>query len=147
MILLERSFTAHIPLLMATSAFGLESRHKSSPQQCVLHRLCTIALYKCSNIYLWKIIADVLAWLSVWSEVQIICIWSSWCHCHPIIFCSRKIQKDSPFLVPAYASCPGKKLLNGCSVVVVVIFISDYTECCDTVGWVWPSIRCRIVSL
>ena len=22
-------------------------------------------------------------WLSVWSEVQIVCIWSSWCHCHP----------------------------------------------------------------
>jgi len=25
----------------------------------------------------------VLVWLSVWSEVQIVCIWSSWCHCHP----------------------------------------------------------------
>jgi len=22
-------------------------------------------------------------WLSVWSKVQIVCIWSSWCHCHP----------------------------------------------------------------
>ena len=25
----------------------------------------------------------IAAWLSVWSEVQTICIWSSWCHCHP----------------------------------------------------------------
>jgi len=28
--------------------------------------------------------------LSVWSEVQIVCIWSSWCHCHfqnPVITC------------------------------------------------------------
>jgi len=25
----------------------------------------------------------VLVWLSVWSEVQIACIWSSWCHCIP----------------------------------------------------------------
>ena len=25
----------------------------------------------------------VLVWLSVWSEVQTVCIWSSWCHCHP----------------------------------------------------------------
>jgi len=25
----------------------------------------------------------VLAWLSVWSEVQIVCIWSSWYHYHP----------------------------------------------------------------
>jgi len=26
---------------------------------------------------------ELLVWLSVWSEVQIVCIWSSWCHCHP----------------------------------------------------------------
>jgi len=26
---------------------------------------------------------EVLAWLSVWSDVQMICIWSSWCDCHP----------------------------------------------------------------
>jgi len=26
---------------------------------------------------------EVLAWLSVWSKVQMICIWSSWCHYHP----------------------------------------------------------------
>jgi len=30
-ILLVRSFTAHMPLLMATSAFGLERRRWSSP--------------------------------------------------------------------------------------------------------------------
>jgi len=24
----------------------------------------------------------VLAWLFVWSEVQMICIWSSWCQCY-----------------------------------------------------------------
>jgi len=40
---------------------------------------------------------EVLAWLSVWSEVQMICIWSSWCHCHPIISCSSKIQNGLPF--------------------------------------------------
>jgi len=34
---------------------------------------------------------------SVWSKVQIICIRSSWCHCHPIISCSSKIQNDLPF--------------------------------------------------
>jgi len=40
---------------------------------------------------------EVLAWLSVWSEVQMICIWSSWCHYHPIISCSSKIQNGLPF--------------------------------------------------
>jgi len=24
---------------------------------------------------------EVLMWLSVWNEVHIVCIWSSWCHC------------------------------------------------------------------
>ena len=26
---------------------------------------------------------EVLVWLSVWSKVQTVCIWSSWCHCIP----------------------------------------------------------------
>jgi len=34
---------------------------------------------------------EVLAWLSVWGQVQMICIWSSWCHCQPIISCFVKI--------------------------------------------------------
>jgi len=39
----------------------------------------------------------ILVWLSVCREVQMICIWSSWCHCHPIISCSHKIQNGLPF--------------------------------------------------
>jgi len=38
-----------------------------------------------------------MAWLSVWSEVQMSCMWSSWCHCQPIISCSSKIQNGLPF--------------------------------------------------
>ena len=30
-----------------------------------------------------KLSSEVLAWLSVWSEVQT-CIWPSWCHCHSL---------------------------------------------------------------
>ena len=26
---------------------------------------------------------EVLVWLSVWGEVQVVCMWSSWCHCIP----------------------------------------------------------------
>ena len=40
-ILLVQSFTARMPLLTATSAFGLGRRRWSSPQQCYLHGLCT----------------------------------------------------------------------------------------------------------
>jgi len=43
-----------------------------------------------------KLSDEVLAWLSVCSEVQMICIWSSWCHCHPIISCFVKIQNGLP---------------------------------------------------
>jgi len=42
MILLVRSFAARMPLLAATSAFGLGRRRWSSPQQCYLHRLRTL---------------------------------------------------------------------------------------------------------
>jgi len=30
-----------------------------------------------------KICGEVLAWLSIWGNVQI-CIWFSWCHCHSL---------------------------------------------------------------
>ena len=45
-----------------------------------------------------KLSDGVLAWLSIWSVVQMICILSSWCHCHPIISCFSKIQNGLPLL-------------------------------------------------
>jgi len=46
---------------------------------------------KLQTLWLLRIIVNsninandgVLAWLSVWSEVQIVCTWSSWRHCIP----------------------------------------------------------------
>jgi len=52
----------------------------------------------------------VLAWLSLWSEVQIICMWSSWCHCHLISSCLIKIQISLTFPVLAYPGCPVKRV-------------------------------------
>jgi len=48
-----------------------------------------------------KLSGEVLAWLSVWSEMQMICILSSCCHCHPIISCFIKIQIGLTSLVLA----------------------------------------------
>jgi len=45
-----------------------------------------------------KLSDEVLAWLSIWSEMQMICIRPSWCHCHPIISC---FQIGLSFLVLA----------------------------------------------
>jgi len=63
-----------------------------------------------------KLSVAVLSWLSVWSKVQMICLWSSRCHCHSIISCFIKTHNGSAFPVPAYPGCPGKeavKRLNG----------------------------------
>ena len=46
------------------------------------------------------------------------CIWSSWCHCHPIISCCSKIQNGLPFWCRLTQVVLEKRLLNGCSVVV-----------------------------
>ena len=44
-----------------------------------------------------------------------ICIWSSWCHCHPIICCCSKIQNGLPFWCLLTQVVLEKRLLNGCS--------------------------------
>ena len=36
------------------------------------------------------------------ASLKTICIWSSWCHCHPSISCFTKIQISLAFLVPTY---------------------------------------------
>ena len=43
-----------------------------------------------------KLTGEVLAWLSVWSEVQT-CIWPSWCHCHSLSLASVKSRLVLPF--------------------------------------------------
>ena len=55
-----------------------------------------------------KLSDEVLAWLSVWSEMQMICMWSSWCYCHPFI----KIQIGLTFLAPVYPGCTGKEAIK-----------------------------------
>jgi len=58
---------------------------------------------------------ELLQWLSVWSEVQMMCILPSWCHCHPIISCPSKIQNGLPFWCRLTAVVLEKKPLNRCS--------------------------------
>ena len=43
-----------------------------------------------------KLSGGVLAWLSVWSDVQT-CIWPSWCHCHSLSLASVKSRLVLPF--------------------------------------------------
>ena len=54
----------------------------------------------------------VLAWLSVWSEVQT-CIWPSWCHCHSLSFASVKSRLVLPFWYRLTRVVPERRPLNG----------------------------------
>ena len=66
----------------------------------------------------------VLAWLSVWSEVQT-CIRPSWCHCHSLSLASVKSRLVLPFWYRLTRVVPENGSLNGCSVVVSCIRLTD----------------------
>ena len=70
-----------------------------------------------------KLSGGVLAWLSVWSEVQT-CIWPSWCHCHSMCLASIKSRLLSPFWYRLTRAFPEKGLLNGCVCVVISCFMT-----------------------
>jgi len=53
----------------------------------------------------------VLAWLSVWSEVQT-CIWPSSCHCHSLSLASVKSRLVLPFWYQLTRVVLDKELLN-----------------------------------
>ena len=55
----------------------------------------------------------MLAWLSVWSEVQT-CIWSIWCHCHSLSLVSVKSRLVLPFWYRPSRVVLEKGPLNGC---------------------------------
>ena len=52
-------------------------------------------------------------------------VWSSWCHCHPIVSCFIKTQTALTFLVPAYPRCPGKEAIKRVSVCL----LNDDSSC------------------
>ena len=60
-----------------------------------------------------KLSGGVLAWLSVWSEVQT-CTWPSWSHCHSLPLASVKSRLVSPFWYQLTWVVPEKGPLNGC---------------------------------
>jgi len=67
--------------------------------------------------------------VAVWSEAQMICIWSCWCHCHLIVSYFIKVQSSLIFLVPAYPGCPGKKAVKWVSVCLVIQQFSPEHTC------------------
>jgi len=64
-------------------------------------------------------LSGMVEWLSVWSEVQIVCVCSSWCHCHSLSLASVKSRLVLPFWYRLTWVVPDKGPLNGCVLVVV----------------------------
>jgi len=54
-------------------------------------------------------------WSGNLSEVQMICIWPSWCHCHPSALASLISRMDLPFWCWLTQIVLEKRLLDGCS--------------------------------
>jgi len=73
-----------------------------------------------------KLSGGVLAWLSVWSEVQTCLQWAvaSWCHCHSLYLASVKSRLVLPFWYQLARVVPEKGPLNGCVCVCVCIQIN-----------------------
>ena len=65
-----------------------------------------------------KLSGDVLAWLSIWSEVQT-CICSSWCHCHSLSLASVESRLVLFFWYRLTWVVPEKGPLNGCVCVFI----------------------------
>ena len=72
-----------------------------------------------------KLSDEVLAWLSVWSEVQA-CIWPSWCHCHSLSLASVKSRLVLPFWYRPTWVVPEKRAVKRMCVCVccIIYFLS-----------------------
>ena len=73
-----------------------------------------------------KLSGGVLAWLSVWSEVQT-CIWPSGYHCHSLSLASVKSRLVFPFRYWLTWVVPDKGLLNGYVCACVYIYTDIQT--------------------
>ena len=61
---------------------------------------------------------------------QMICIWSSWRHSHPVISYFVKIQNDFTFLVPAYPGFSGNEAIKWVSVCfLTALIIISFAHC------------------
>jgi len=75
-----------------------------------------------------KLSGEVLAWLSVWCEVQT-CIWLSGFHCHSLSVAPVKSRLVLPFWYRLTQVVPDRGPLNGC--VCVTCFCNCSSEYCD----------------
>jgi len=73
-----------------------------------------------------KLSGRVLAWLSVWSEMQT-CIWPSWGHWHSLSLAPVKSRLVLPFWYRLTRVVPEKGPLNGCVCVRVCVTLLSFS--------------------
>ena len=83
-----------------------------------------------------KLSGGMLAWLSVWSEVQT-CIWPSWCHCNSLSLASVKSRLVLPLWYRLTWVVPDKGPLNGCVCVCTYWYMPMYAQSVTTL---WKGI-------
>ena len=83
-------------------------------------------------------VVGVLAWLSVWSEVQT-CIWPSWCHCHSLSLAPIKSRLVLPFWYRLSQVVLEKRPLNGSSRNAVILSMLMPGQSCCGCRWRWPN--------
>jgi len=85
---------------------------------------CWLGIRKSKSVWPVKKSDEVLAWLIYVQQgaLKMICIWSSWCHCHLIMSCCVKIQIGLTFWCRLTQVVLGKRTLNGCLSVCGLLF-------------------------
>ena len=128
-----------------TRAFALSLSHKASRAGGIpiFWRLFILFAFSALPSVLWhcwlggrkgiqpvkNLSSEVLAWLSVWSEVQT-CIRSSWCHCRSLSLAPVKSRLVLPFWYRLTWVVPDKGPLNGC--VCVLFCLQNSFVWCST---------------
>ena len=90
-----------------------------------------------------RLSGGVLAWLSVWSEVQT-CMWPSWCHCHSLSLAPVKSRLVLPFWYWLTRVVPDKGPLNVCvySDVAWKFYMSEISQMSCACLWQWKLCDC-----
>ena len=81
----------------------------------------TTQCYTISKQLLYANIDRIHRCISIWSDMQMICVWSSWCYCHHVISCVTEIHVGLVFLVPAYPGCPEFEAVKWVSVCLLAV--------------------------
>jgi len=70
---------------LVTQSLVCQNKVQLSKQWTAFSALTLLVGWQEEHLACENLSDEVLAWLSVWSEVQMTWVWSRWCHCHPII--------------------------------------------------------------